>query len=289
MTQLGNSKKSCSQGGSGAERRLALVVEYEGTGYQGFQLQHQGPTIQGEIEQALKRFTQVDIRIRGASRTDSGAHAQGQVVDFTTAAEHPPDQFLKGLNFYLPDDISIQEAYEVDAEFHSRRSALTRIYRYHILNQSQPSPIRRNSHHLVREALDAAEMSGAAQGLVGEHDFRPLAASHPKGKSAVRRVSRWDVWRDGNTVIIECEANGFLRHQIRRANALLVGVGTGKWTESIIRDSLQAKLPQNWAFPTLPAKGLCLMQVTYPDSWQKVKDTNVSRNLAQVDNFYEAD
>ncbi len=270
MTQAGNS----GEGGSGGERRLALVVEYDGTCYQGFQLQHQRPTIQGEIEQALKRFTQVDIRIRGASRTDSGAHAQGQVVDFATAAEHPPDQFLRGLNFYLPADIGIKEAYEVDAEFHSRRSALTRIYRYQILNQSQPSPIRRNTHHWLRGALDAAGMAGAAKGLVGEHDFRPLAASHPKGKSAVRRVSRWDVWRDGDTVIIECEANGFLRHQIRRANALLVGVGTGKWTERIITDSLEAGLPQNWAFPILPARGLCLMKVTYPDSWQRVKNTN---------------
>ena len=98
MTQVGGS----GEGGSGSERRLALVVEYDGSCYQGFQLQHQRPTIQGEIEQALKRFTQVDIRIRGASRTDSGAHAQGQVVDFTTAAEHPPDKFLRGLNFYLP-------------------------------------------------------------------------------------------------------------------------------------------------------------------------------------------
>jgi tRNA pseudouridine38-40 synthase len=269
------------EGGGGLERRLALVVEYDGTCYQGFQLQHQRPTIQGEIEQALKRFTQVDIRIRGASRTDSGAHAQGQVVDFTTAAEHPPDQFLRGLNFYLPADIGIQEAYEVDAEFHSRRSALTRVYRYHVLNQSRPSPIRRNTHHWVKGTLDTAKMDGAAKGLVGEHDFRPLAASHPKEKSAVRRVSRWDVWREGDTVIIECEANGFLRHQIRRANALLVGVGTGKWTESIITDSLKARLPQNWSFPILPAKGLCLMQVTYPDSWQKVKTTGVSRLLAK--------
>ncbi len=265
------------------------MVEYDGTCYQGFQLQHQRPTIQGEIEQALKRFTQVDIRIRGASRTDSGAHARGQVVDFTTAAEHPPDQFLRGLNFYLPADIGIQEAYEVDAEFHSRRSALTRIYQYNILNQSRPSPIRRNTHHLVKGTLDAAKMDGAAKGLVGEHDFRALAASHPKGKSAARRVSRWDVWREGDTVIIECEANGFLRHQIRRANALLVGVGAGKWTDSIISDSLGARLPQNWAFPILPAKGLCLMQVTYPDSWQNIKATGVSRYLAKVENTDEAD
>ena len=270
MTLAGNS----GEGGSRAERRLALVVEYDGSRYQGFQLQRQRPTIQGEIEQALKRFTQVDIRIRGASRTDSGAHAQGQVVDFATAAEHPPDKFLGGLNFYLPADICIQAAYEVDGEFHSRRSALTRIYRYHILNQSQPSPIRRNTHHWERGTLDAAKMAGAAKGLVGEHDFRPLAASHPKDKIAVRRVSRWDVWRDGDTVIIECEANGFLRHQIRRANALLVGVGTGKLAESIITDFLQSELPQNWSFPILPAKGLCLMQVTYPDSWQKVKNIN---------------
>lgn len=271
MTQAENSGAGLLKrpGGEEAERRLALVVEYDGSRYQGFQLQRQQPTIQGEIEQALKRFTQVDIRIRGASRTDSGAHARGQVVDFATAAEHPPERFLRGLNFYLPADIVIQEAYEVAAEFHSRRSALTRIYRYQILNRSQPSPIRRSTHHLVKGTLDAAKMDRAAKGLVGEHDFRPLAASHPKEKSAVRRVNRWEVWRDGDTIIIECEANGFLRHQIRRANALLVGIGTGKLAEGIISDCLKARLPQNWAYPTLSAKGLCLMQVTYPDTWQK--------------------
>ena len=216
----------------------------------------------------------MNIRIRGASRTDSGAHARGQVVDFVTVAERPPEQFLRWMNFYLPADISIQKVYEVDTEFHSRRSALTRIYRYYILNQSQPSPIRRNTHHLVWETLNAAKMGGAALGMVGEHDFRPLSASHPKENSAVRRVSRWEVWRDGDRVIIECEANGCLRHQIRRANALLVGVGKGKWAESIIADSLEDRLPQKWAFPILPAKGLCLMQVTYPDSWQKVGNIN---------------
>ena len=256
------------------ERRLALVVEYDGTSYHGFQVQDQQPTVQGEIERALKRFTQQDIRIRGASRTDSGAHAQGQVVDFLTASEHTPDRFLRGLNFYLPADISIQEAYQVDPEFHSRRSALSRIYRYSIYNRSQLSPIRRISHHWEKRGLDTGKMAVAAEGLVGEHDFRPLAASHPKEKSAVRRVSRWDVWREGDTVIIECEANGFLRHQIRRANALLVGVGTGKWPENIIADALEARLPQNWAFPTLPARGLCLMIVTYPNSWQRVKKIN---------------
>jgi len=285
MTQAGK----FGEGDGGSERRLALVVEYDGTCYQGFQLQRQRPTIQGEIEEALKRFTQVDIRIRGASRTDSGAHAQGQVVDFATAAEHPADQFLRGLNYYLPADIGIKEAYEVDADFHSRRSALTRIYRYRILNQSQPSPIRRNTHHWVRGTLDTTKMDGAAKCLVGEHDFRPLAASHPKEKSAVRRVSRWDVWQEGDTVIIECEANGFLRHQIRRANALLVGIGSGKWAESTIADSLKARLPQNWTFPILPAKGLCLMQVTYPDSWQNLKTTDVSRFLAKGQKNDEAD
>ena len=256
-----------------SKRRLALLVEYDGTSYRGFQLQKQQPTIQGEIEQALKRLTQVDIRVRGASRTDSGAHARGQVIDFETTAIYPPGQFLRGLNYYLPSDIGIQEAYEVDSEFHSRRSALSRIYRYNILNQAEASPIRRRTHHWVKGTLDTAKMASSAKGLVGEHDFRPLSAGHPKDKSAVRLVSRWDVRQDGDTIIIDCEANGFLRHQIRMANALLVGIGKGKWPESIISDSLEAGFPDNWGFPTLPAKGLCLMKVTYPEYWQRIKAT----------------
>ena len=135
-----------------SNRRIALTVEYDGTHYKGFQLQNNKPTIQGELEEALKRLTQQSIRVRGASRTDSGAHALGQVVDFKVHSNLSTDQFVKGLNFYLPNDIGIQSANDVPEEFNARRNALTRIYRFNILNLPIQSPLKRFTHHWVNNS-----------------------------------------------------------------------------------------------------------------------------------------
>ena len=252
-------------------RRLALIVEYEGTHYAGFQLQTNQPTIQGAIEKALTNFTGEQIRIRGASRTDSGTHAKGQMVDFLTDSAHSVGTFLKALNYYLPTDIKVQASYEVVSDFHSRRTATSRTYQYSILNQAASSPLRRFTHHLVPGELDTTKMASAAQYLVGVHDFRPLSVGHPADKSAVRRVFRWDVWQEEDSVIIECEANGFLRRQIRQADSILVEVAKGKWPETIVRDTLEGNLPEGLKWSTLPARGLCLMKVTYPDFSNQVK------------------
>ena len=263
-------------------RRLALVVAYEGTNYAGFQLQTNQPTIQGEIETALNRLTGESIRIRAASRTDSGAHALGQVVDFQTASKHPADTFNNALNYYLPVDIRVQQAFEMAPEFHSRRDATSRLYRYQILNRRWPSPLRRRECHWIREPLQIEEMNLAAQDLVGRHDFRPLVPEHPPERSAARNVHRWSVEaaaETGDTIVIRCEANGFLRHQIRRANAILVEIGKGKWPRDAIKvilreDSQAGKDEDVWAampIPSLPAHGLCLVEVTYRDFWSKVR------------------
>jgi tRNA pseudouridine38-40 synthase len=268
-------------------RRLALVIEYDGTRYVGFQFQVGQLTIQGQVERALARFTGESIRIRAASRTDSGAHAKGQVVDFLTHSRYPVDHFPRALNFYLPADIRVQAAYEVAPEFHSRRHAISRTYRYSILNRCWPSPLRRYTYHWVKNPLDVTKMAAAAQSLVGSHDFRPLAVGMPQqdgglspsDRSTVRAVSRWDVWREDDTVIIECEANGFLRHQIRRANALLIEIGRGRWPEGTMNDVLHCKLTGEIEWSSVPARGLCLLKVTYPNS------TPLSSSLCQRDNL----
>jgi tRNA pseudouridine38-40 synthase len=247
-----------------SERRLALVVEYEGTRYAGFQVQAGQVTVQGELEQGLARFTGQVIRIRAASRTDSGAHAKAQVVDFATTSVHAVDRFPRALNYYLPADIKVQAAYEVGSRFNSRWDALSRTYRYLILNRPWPSPLGRNVCYWVKDELDVARMANAAQCLVGWRDFRPMSGGYPEHKSGVRRVYRWEVWREKDTVIIECEANGFIRHQIRRTNALLIEVGKGRWPPSIVNNVLEDGPEGRVQWATVPARGLCLEKVTYP-------------------------
>ena len=215
------------------------------------------------MEKALFRFTGQETRIRGASRTDSGAHAKGQMVDFLTGTNHPLERFAPALNYHLPNDINVLEAHWVDEEFNSRRCALSRTYQYNILNRRSPSPLRRHTYLWIREALDIEAMAEAAQLLVGIHDFRALAAGHPKDRSAVREVTRWEVERSRDSVVIECEASGFLKQQIRKANGILTEIGKGKYPASLVTDALGGVVTQT---PLLPAHGLCLISVKYPSS-----------------------
>lgn len=245
-------------------RRLALVVEYDGTNYSGFQLQLGQVTIQGEIERSIEKFTGESLRIRGASRTDSGAHATGQVVDFLTHSTQPVEKYPSALNYYLPEDIQVQAAKDMPLDFHSRKSASSRTYYYRIFNRPRRAPLRRYSHFWVREELQIDRMARAAEFLVGGHDFRALSAGFPPDRSAVRVVYRWVVRKEGDTIVIVSEANGFLRHQIRKANALLIQVGKGRFPESIISEVLYSGQPKGTECPPLPARGLCLMEVKYP-------------------------
>ena len=245
-------------------------MEYDGTKYKGFQVQRGQPTIQGELESGLARFTGTPVRIRGASRTDSGAHAQGQVVDFVTWSRRTVESFPAGMNFHLPEDIRIQAAYRMAPEFHSRKSAASREYRYQVSNRTWPSPLERKHWLWVREPLDAERMAEAATCLRGDIDFRPLVPEHPADRSATRRVFRWEVRREGNRVIIECEANGFLKRLVRRTNAILIEAGKGKLATDALSGLLKGEAGKGFTLPSVPARGLCLMQVNYPDFWASV-------------------
>lgn len=202
--------------------------------------------------------------MRGASRTDSGAHALGQVVDFVTRSRHGTERFAPALNYFLPADIRVLEACQVAPEFHSRRWATGRVYQYRVLSRPEPTALLRQTHLWVQEPLDTGTMQEAADALVGTHDFRVIASGHPKDRSAVRTVTSWDVSRSGDAVIIECEANGFLKQQIRKANGILVEIGKGKQPVELMAQTLAGAegIPE---VPLLPARGLCLMRVKYPE------------------------
>ena len=239
-------------------------MEYQGTNYNGFQLQLNQPTIQGALEEALARFTGEEIRVRGASRTDSGAHAQGQVVDLLTASRHQAEKFPLALNFFLNEDIRVLKAVPVAEGFHSRRSATSRVYQYRMMARPEPSSLLRHTHLWVRQPLDTERMAKAAQRLTGTHDFRVISSRHPEDRSAVRTVSRWEVRREADTVIIECEANGFLKQQIRRANGILLEIGKGRRPIEVMRQIMEG-VYDIATIPTLSAHGLCLMEVKYPE------------------------
>ena len=239
-------------------------MEYNGTHYHGFQLQAKLPTIQGELEEALWKLTGKKHRVMAASRTDTGVHARGQVVSFRTDSPLPPQTFIDGLNHYLPRDIAVKAAYRADASFNVRREAVTREYNYYILNSPTRSPLWEDFAYLVPGQMDIGLMNQACQTLIDEHDFASFATCLGKeGKSTVRRVHSAQVERDGELAIFNIVANAFLPHQVRNIVGALVRVGAGKMPVSEFEGLLEAKQP-GLAGPTVPACGLYLMRVNYP-------------------------
>ena len=252
---------------NGTTRRIALVVAYEGTDYAGFQSQVGAPTVQDELETAISKLTGVLSRVRGASRTDAGTHACGQVVDFATESALDASVFVPAMNYYLPEAIRVKSAFDAPAKFHSRYDATRREYRYSILNREVASPLLRRTHHLETAPLELANMQKAAVSLLGIRDFRRVSATYPADYSTVRKVLRWEADRHPSipdVITIDCVASGFLRHQIRRANAVLVEIGKGKLPIHAMAEALAGRISNQLRIRTLPAKGLCLKSVHYP-------------------------
>lgn len=242
-------------------RRLALVLEYDGSCYGGSQLQKRAPSIQGELETALRKLTGERLRVAFAGRTDAGVHARGQVAAFTTTSTLETDVFVRGLNAWLPEQIAVRRALEVPEAFDPRRHAGSRTYRYTIYNAPVRSPLWRACAWHVAEPLDAAAMQEGAAELVGEHDF--AAFSRREGVRTVRCVRRCEAVRRGPIVTVELEANAFLRQQVRRTVGALVQVGSGRLSAAGFRGLLRRAEPAS-AGPLAPAHGLCLLRVSYP-------------------------
>ncbi len=246
-----------------ALRKIVLIIEYEGTRYHGFQLQGKKPTIQKALEAALLSLTGDNIRVVTASRTDAGVHARAQVVSFRTTSQHPPETFMKGLNYYLPDDIAVKNAYRVRNDFDVRRQAVSREYDYLILNSQTRSPLRDRFCYLVPGELDEAAMNEAAGLLLGTHDFASFVNNKEAAlKSTVRNMYRAEVRREDDLVIVNIVANSFLMHQVRNTVGSLLRLGRGKISREEFRDILEVKEPGK-AWPTAPARGLSLIRVNY--------------------------
>ncbi len=253
---------------SATTTKIVLILEYDGTHYHGFQLQAGLPTIQGELERALLKLTGEGSRVLAASRTDAGVHAKGQVVSFRTRSPHSLQTFVNGLNHYLPKDIAIKVAHRVRDSFNVRRHALSREYNYYILNSPTRSPLREGFYYLITGNLDIGAMNQACQALIGEHDFASFVNNNEaETKSTVRRVYRAEMRKDGELAVFNMVANSFLIHQVRNTVGTLIRVGLGKMSINEFCSILEAK-KRGLAWPTAPARGLCLIQVNYQNPFE---------------------
>jgi len=244
------------------DRRVALLLEYDGGRFAGSQLQSNAVTVQGVLEDAIAKTTEESTRVAFAGRTDAGVHARGQVAAFSTASRLDCETLRRALNAWLPEDVAVRQVTEVDPGYDPRRDARHRWYRYLIDNNNVRPALERGRAWHVSGALDIEAMSDAAQRLLGTHDFAAFASRlEDATASTVRELYRFEVSRRGFTIALDVEANAFLPHQVRRMTGALVEVGRGKLTPHEY-EALLKGAPAS-AGPAAPALGLYLMRVEY--------------------------
>lgn len=242
--------------------KFILLIEYDGTRYHGFQWQLGLPTIQDELEQAIRRSCGQSSRVIAASRTDAGVHAKGQVVSFWTESTLDTMTLVRALNYYLPGDIAVKAAYKASADFNVRRDALSREYHYYILNSNTRSPFSQRFSLFVPKMLDIQAMNEACQLIRGEHDFVSFASSLDGSRNTWRNVYEAGIEKKGDFTIFRIVANSFLPHQVRSTVGLLIRLGLGKIGIDDFRDIMEAR-SLGLAGPLAPACGLCLKRVNY--------------------------
>ena len=253
------------------------TVEYDGTEYAGFQLQRDRRTIQGELEQALKRVSGQAARVHGAGRTDAGVHARGQVISFRVAWAHPLGDLPRAMNAVLPRDIAVRGLAVASDGFHARYSARSRVYRYRVYGGAVRSPLLDRHALYERRPLDVGAMSAAAACLVGRHDLAAFGQS-PTGGSTVREVyvAKWSTAGQPEVIEFEIEANAFLRGMVRRIVGSLLQVGSGVLTAEGLAQVLGSRDIARTAV-RVPACGLCLERVTYGDEERDQDDALCAR------------
>lgn len=258
-------------------RRFAALVSYDGTDFKGFQRQRaeNGPTVQGAIEAALGSITGEALAIEGAGRTDSGVHATGQVISFSSAARFDPETWRQALNAHLPEAIAIRAVREVAADFHARKSALARSYRYRIVCDPVRAPLMERYAWRVGYPLDAQAMDAAAARLHGEHDFGAFGASPRDNRSEgyrghtvrtmleARCEAQAGPCGEGAQIVCVFTANAFLTGMVRRLVGALALVGARRLSVDAFVAILEAR-ERGHRGPVAPARGLCLTGVGYP-------------------------
>ena len=247
--------------------RIALGVEYDGRGFNGWQRQRHSRGVQQAVEEALAAVADHPVQVHCAGRTDAGVHALGQVIHFDTTAERDPRGWLLGGNSNLDAGIAFTWAQPVDAGFHARFTAQARRYRYVILNRPSRPGLFGGRVSWIREPLDAGAMHAAGQHLLGEHDFSSFRAQGCQSRSPVRRVIEVRVGRSGEYVVLEIEANAFVHHMVRNVAGVLIEIGRGERPGAWAGEVLEAR-DRTRAGVTAPAEGLYLAAVRYPEPYR---------------------
>lgn len=245
-------------------KRIKLIAAYDGTNYHGSQIQNNGSTIEGVLKQELSSLLGEEINLIGASRTDAGVHARGNVYVFDTESRIPPEKFVYALNAKLPEDIRIQDSCEVPEGFHPRHQDTIKTYEYRILNRKLPLPEYRLYAHFTYETLDLEKMQSACKHFIGEHDFASFCAAGSQVESTVRTIYDLHVKKDGDLLTISVTGNGFLYNMVRIIAGTLLKVGSGGIQSSDIPSIIEGK-NRKLAGPTAPAKGLTLVEIRYPN------------------------
>jgi len=248
---------------SGEPRRVAAIVEYDGTDFSGWQSQVHSVSLQDAVQDAVGFVAGHPVVTICAGRTDAGVHATGQVIHFDTVAVRTPRAWVLGVNTKLPAAIALQWAGEVAAGFHARHAAIRRIYRYIILNRSARSALQRTRTAWIHRSLDAGAMHSAAQALIGEHDFSAFRSIECQSKTPVRKIERIEVQRTSDTVWLEIEANAYLHHMVRNIVGTLLDVQREPDPAAAMARIL-AGGERRQAGVTAPAAGLYLWRVEYP-------------------------
>ena len=245
-------------------KRVRLTVAYDGTRYHGWQLQNNGITIEGELNRCLSALLQEKTEVIGASRTDAGVHAMGNIAVFDTSSRIPAEKISYALNQMLPEDIRIQRSQEVPNDWHPRKCKSRKTYEYRIYRAEFPMPIKRLYSYFTYHQLDENRMREAAAYLVGEHDFQSFCGSCAKVKNTVRMIKKVQVSREGSLITIEIRGKGFLYNMVRIIAGSLIEIGGGMYPPEHMKEILEARDRQA-AGPTAPARGLTLAGIRYKE------------------------
>lgn len=246
--------------------RIALGLEYDGRGFKGWQSQRTPgiATVQETLERALAEIADHEVKVACAGRTDTGVHATAQVVHFDTPSQRPLKAWVRGGNTLLPDTVAIRWARVVDEKFHARFAALSRRYRYVIHNLPVQSALLRDLVTTHPYPLEAEPMASAGRYLLGEHDFSAFRGAGCQSATPMRNLTRLDVWRKGDFILVDVQANAFLQHMVRNIIGVLLPIGEGRREPEWAREVLESR-DRTLAGITAPPQGLHLVQVAYPE------------------------